>query len=226
MIESEEISSKLNLEELYKTLKNTSETKIIIPEGFDDYTISDGKFHEAGFDAFCTASAFTYLSERFGETLLDKNVNKIRFNRSGLFYIDLGNYENDYMIWEKGFFAVCLRDVCKSKKEANDILKNFVGIYGDFNEKVNVTLQGASHFVWGHQNKFWTVIVTFDQDLLKEEENIKKIIHDKIVELKLEGLPVLGLKDYNFHTLSLWLSKCKPEQKGNQESEEITENKD
>ena len=100
MIESEEISSKLNLEDLYRTLKNTSETKIIIPEGFDDYNKDDGVFHEAGFDAFCTASAFTYLAERFGQTLLDNNVNHVRFYRSGLFYIDLANYENDFMIWE------------------------------------------------------------------------------------------------------------------------------
>jgi hypothetical protein len=46
---------------------------------------------------------------------------------------------------------------------------------------------------------------------LKEEEKIKTQIHEKIVELKLEGLPILGLKDYNFHTLSLWISTCRPD---------------
>lgn len=68
------------------------------------------------------------------------------------------------LIKQKGFWAVPLRDVCKTKKESNDMLKNFQDIYGDFNQKVNVTLQGASHFVWGHQ-KFWTIIVTFDSEM-------------------------------------------------------------
>jgi CAF1 family ribonuclease len=97
MIESMEISSRMNLEELYKHMRKIADIKIISPPGFEDYT-KDGSFHEAGYDAFCTGCAFTYLKQMFGQTLLDKNVNKIRLMKVNTFTLDLANYENDQPI--------------------------------------------------------------------------------------------------------------------------------
>jgi hypothetical protein len=57
---------------MYTYLKDLHKgiTKIIIPEGYPDYTQDCSIYHQAGFDAYTTGAACIYMNEEFGDHLL------------------------------------------------------------------------------------------------------------------------------------------------------------
>lgn len=83
------MTSRLCLEELYKTMRKKSQLQVTVPEGFEDYTQDTDTYHEAGFDAFVTGCAFAYMKEEYGEGVIDENINLVRMNGKNMFYFDL-----------------------------------------------------------------------------------------------------------------------------------------
>ena len=86
---------------LYKTLKEKSKMTVKIPteEGFsnfDDETLDI--YHDAGYDAFVTGSAFAFMKELYGAGFIDKNLNKIRLYSNQFYIADFANIEEDEIL--------------------------------------------------------------------------------------------------------------------------------
>lgn len=93
----EDISGRLNLEELYTKLQEITQIKVKVAEGFTDYTTGCGDvFHDAGYDAFATGSCYYMLSKLEGsDDVLERFLNKVRMGTSKMFLADFGDANND-----------------------------------------------------------------------------------------------------------------------------------
>lgn len=101
----EDISSKMNLEELYGKLQEITQISAKVAEGFADYTQGDADtFHDAGYDAFVTGTCFYMLSKLDGaDPVFQAFANRIRLGTSRLFMGDLSSAEGDVVTADKMF---------------------------------------------------------------------------------------------------------------------------
>jgi hypothetical protein len=93
----EDISSRLNLEELYTKLQEITQIKVKVAEGFTDYAKGgDESFHDAGYDAFVTGSCYYMLSKLEGaDQVVEQFSSKVRMGTSKMFLADFADSEKD-----------------------------------------------------------------------------------------------------------------------------------
>jgi len=99
-IDNKDISTGLNLESLYKALREKSSLKLRIPteEGFIDFNQDIETFHDAGYDAFVTGAAFAFIRDLYGSEVLERNTNLVRLFTNKLFISDFSDPEKDKII--------------------------------------------------------------------------------------------------------------------------------
>lgn len=115
----EDVSGKMNLEELYEKLQEMTQIKVKVADGFIDYTQDSVEaFHDAGYDAFVTGSCYYMLSKLEGAAdVIDSFANRIRLGTSRMFLADFSNPDNDLVTADKMFVI----SVIEKAKEGDKI---------------------------------------------------------------------------------------------------------